>query len=160
MLFVGLWAGAAQGAVLYDQTANGTDSYLTSNDFVAPGDDLADDQVADDFTVPAGQVWTIDEVDVEGFFTGTPPPTVNVFIYANAGSLPGGLLFSQLFAPATNGANYTVPIAGAPALQRGTKVTLDLDIAGTPLSKCSGEVKSHLSIKTKVVHVSPKLLTP
>jgi hypothetical protein len=45
-------------------------------------------------------------------------------------------------------------------LPRHTKVNLELDVAVTPLSKCSGEVKGHLSLKTKVVNVSTKLLTP
>jgi len=76
-------------SILYDQTdnpgANATDSqnFETAND-------AFDDQLADDFVVPAGG-WNVGEVDVGGvYFNGPGPATsVNVIFYADAGGLPG-----------------------------------------------------------------------
>ena len=54
------------------------------------------DFTADDFVVPAGQTWTITEVDAPGFYLNGPGPAdnFNVFFYQNSGSLPGTQVYS------------------------------------------------------------------
>jgi hypothetical protein len=107
----------ASGAVLYDQTDFSTSDNHGSNDWDAPND-AYDDQLADDFIVPEGQTWQISQVDVIGS-GGYDAPTVNVFLYASAGALPGAELFHQPVV-ATNGPNYSIALTGAPSLQAGT----------------------------------------
>ena len=84
----------AHAAVLYDQTDHaGTPTADPSAMNFSPSNDLGTgvgaDRTADDFPVPAGQTWSINEVDVGGAYVGTPPGTVNVFIYADASGQPG-----------------------------------------------------------------------
>src|SRR5262245_45360102 len=83
----------ASGAVLYDQTDFSTFDNRGSNDWNAPMD-AYDDQIADDFIVPEGETWQISQVDVIGT-GGYDAPTVNVFLYASAETLPGAELFHQ-----------------------------------------------------------------
>jgi hypothetical protein len=106
----------AGGAVLYDQTDNATGSNYGSNEWITPHEDFTD-QIADDFTVSSGQSWQISRVDVLGG-NGYASPTVNIFIYANAGSLPGAELFRQSVV-ATNEPNYSLAVSGAPNLNPG-----------------------------------------
>ncbi len=106
----------ASPTVLYDQTDSpGSSGVGSTNDSTTPAKTI---QVADDFSVPAGHHWAISEVDVAGVSTGSPG-TVNVFLYANAGSLPGAQLFAQSNIVAT-GPNYAVALTGAPVLGPGT----------------------------------------
>ena len=106
----------AAPTVLYDQTDSPASSSLGStNTTTTPASTI---QVADDFTVPAGHRWAISEVDAAGVLNGNPG-SVNVFLYANAGSLPGAQLFAQSNIAAT-GPNYAVTLSGAPVLGPGT----------------------------------------
>jgi hypothetical protein len=67
---------------------------IASQDFEADLDD-ADCKAADDFIVPAGKTWSIDEVAIGFTYSGTfPTPTVNInvqFFNDNAG-VPGTLI--------------------------------------------------------------------
>src|SRR6185436_5048122 len=61
-----------------------------------------DNQAADDFVVPGGQVWTIQSIFAQGaYFNGSGPmPLVNLYFYNNAlGGLPGSLIASYLNTP-------------------------------------------------------------
>jgi hypothetical protein len=117
-------AGAAQAFVLYDQTdhagANNADSnalnFSPSNDFGG----INQDRTADDFTVPAGQAWSISEVDVSGAYSEPAQGIVNVYIYPDAAGKPGSALFSQANIAAPGGPNYAVPLANVPSLTAGT----------------------------------------
>lgn len=117
-------AGAAQAFVLYDQTdhagANNGDStapnFSPSNDF-GSGDA---DRTADDFTIPAGQAWSINEVDVSGAYNGVGQGVVNAYVYPDAAGKPGTALFSQINISAPGGPNYAVPLANVPSLGAGT----------------------------------------
>lgn len=112
-------AGAG-AAVLYDQTDSGGSSFPSSDDYGASN--VHTDQIADDFTVPARQTWQITQIDAPGFVFGSPPSTVNAFLYVNSGSLPGAELShgTAISASRTPGGNYTVPLTGTAALQSGT----------------------------------------
>jgi hypothetical protein len=92
--------------ILYDQTSNPAANSTVSQNFETANDPF-DNQLADDFVVPAGG-WTVGQVNVLGvYFNGPGPATdVNVFFYVNAGTLPG--------APVAGGTYLNVPItAGA-----------------------------------------------
>ena len=75
---------------LYDQTDNAAMTATSSQNFETAFDNF-DDQTADDFVVPAGQIWNVEQVNVGGqYFNGTgPADSVNVFFYPNSGTLPG-----------------------------------------------------------------------
>jgi Divergent InlB B-repeat domain len=109
----------ASPTVLYDQTDNLYITKINSTDNATTPANTT--QVADDFSVPAGHHWAISEVDVDGEFLVGSPGSVNVFLYANAGSgsLPGTQLFAQNNIVAT-GPNYAVTLTGAPVLDPGT----------------------------------------
>src|SRR4029077_1892188 len=84
----------APQVVLYDQyNNNGANATFvgTFTDFPTYNSDLADD-----FTVPAGQTWSVESIDADGvYFNGAGPATDwNVFVYADAGGVPGAVLFS------------------------------------------------------------------
>jgi hypothetical protein len=121
MLTAPTWA---QAAVLYDQTDHaGTPTADPNAMNFSPSNDLGAgvgaDRTADDFPVPSGQTWSINEIDVGGAYFGAPPGTVNVFIYADAAGQPGAQLFGQSAITATGGPNYAVPLSGAPELTGG-----------------------------------------
>ena len=107
--------------ILYDQYDNlsGTATLsATFTDFVDFGADLADD-----FVVPAGQTWTVESIDADGlYFNGAGPATDwNVFLYTDAGGLPGGIVASETNLPATQvGTTFTVNFAPSVALTAGT----------------------------------------
>jgi hypothetical protein len=114
-------AGAG-AAVIYDQTAAaGTPEANSANPNFSPSNDLgfASDRTADDFTIPAGQRWSINEVDVTGAYNGGPHGQVNVFLYADAAGKPGAELFHQS-GIVTPGPSYNAPLVGVPELGPGS----------------------------------------
>ena len=112
-------SASANGAVLHDQTNSlGANSYTSEN--FQTSQDALDSWIADDFTVPAGQRWKLSRMEVIGKDEGGPPPFVNIFVYANSGTLPGSELFHRSHIPASDYPNYSAPITGAPSLTSGT----------------------------------------
>jgi hypothetical protein len=127
LLFLGQAAGAPQvpTVVLYDQYDNqgaGT-SHTDSQDF-EPANDALDNQAADDFVVPAGQIWSITGVDVDGEYDASgPADSVHVYFYSNDGNLPGALLASRTSNPYTNGAgagDLVITLSSPVVLAAGT----------------------------------------
>ena len=127
---------AAASVVLYDQTANAAPptadsagpNFSPSNYF----DVSNNDRTADDFTVPAGATWALNEIDVTGALENPiPTPTVNVYLYANAAGKPGAEVFSQVGITPTNAPDFVVPLTGVPSLAAGTYwITVQLADAG------------------------------
>lgn len=112
----------AHAAVLHDQfTPSGTD-YVSSQNF-----ELAlnayDSLGADDFVVPAGKVWQIDRIEVSGRNSGTSQPTTaNLFLFADAGTLPGASILTRNDLPRGTGLTYPdldLPLTGMPILPAG-----------------------------------------
>src|SRR4051794_5400914 len=70
--------------ILYDQL-NNPGGFATSSQQFEAANAAFNAQLADDFVVPAGQTWTVSEVDVAGVYFNGPGPaaSVNVFFYAN-----------------------------------------------------------------------------
>jgi hypothetical protein len=116
-------AGAAQAFVLYDQTDHaGTNDANSSAPNFSPSnhfDGSNEDRTADDFSVPAGQAWSVNEVDVAGAYNSPGQGIVNVYIYPDTAGKPGTALFSQTNISAPGGPNYAVPLANVPSLGPG-----------------------------------------
>lgn len=97
---------------LYDQyNWPGTLSYSSQN-FEASFDTY-DSYLADDFTVPAGQTWSLTQVDVLGeYFNGTgPADSFNVYFFTETGAFPGNSVISTLYIPYTEvNKNFSIPI--------------------------------------------------
>src|SRR5262249_51306489 len=81
--------------LLYDQSDSGDGSSTVSQNF---GDfPTFNSQTADDFVVPALTTWTIQEFTVDGtYFNGNGPASFfDVFVYVDAGGVPGATVTSQ-----------------------------------------------------------------
>jgi hypothetical protein len=100
------------GAVIYDQISGACSNSTTSQKF-EPG--LADfnTELADDFVVPIGQSWTIQQVNVLGVYANGfgPVSSFNIVFYANSGGLPGAVECSLLNQPFTKAATlFSIPL--------------------------------------------------
>lgn len=78
-------------AVLYDQNDNDSGNAISSQNFEAAYD-VYDNMGADDFVVPAGQKWTVSEVDVTGQYTVGPAASVHITFYKNKKNLPQNMV--------------------------------------------------------------------
>jgi hypothetical protein len=114
----------AGAAVLYQQQPIGE---LATP--AAPSHDSADATATDDFTIGDGQVWQVQRVEAAGKAESRGAHTASVSLYADAGSHPGGLLFTQAGIPmppcdaapsAPQPCNLSLPLTGAPSLAPGT----------------------------------------
>src|SRR5205823_3603398 len=95
-----------------------------SQDFET-ANDAFDSQTADDFVVPPGQTWTVQQVVASGvYFNGAGPAvSFNVFFYTNSGTIPGasfpggtytGLAYTNV------GSTFTITLPSALNLPAGT----------------------------------------
>jgi hypothetical protein len=115
-------APAAPNVVLYDQLDNLAGTGTSSQEFEA-AQAAYNDQTADDFTVPAGQDWTVNEVDAGGsYFNGSGPAlSFNVVFYnsttSGANTVPGTAVYTA------TAQTYTES-AGVFAITLSTPVTL------------------------------------
>ena len=111
------------GTLLYGQ-ASGDGTATVSQNFEAANDGY-DSQLADDFVVRAGSVWTIQRVNVSGtYFNGIgPAASVNVSFYSNSGTLPGaavpGGTYTNLAMTDTAG-NFSISLPTNLVLTSGT----------------------------------------
>ena len=114
-------AGASPRVVLHDQYDNAGTSSTSSQNF-EPAADAFDDELADDFVVPGGVGWSIEGVEVQGEYFNGPGPaaSVNVRVYADSGSLPGGLLASRENESFTNGSSFVIALSSPISLGAGT----------------------------------------
>jgi hypothetical protein len=115
---------AASADVLYDQTDHATPPTANFSDpNFSPSNDYGTsfDRTADDFTVPAGQEWSLNEVDVTGAYGGgTPGSQVNVYVARDSAGIPGPLVIDEQAITATGGPSYTIPLVSVPPLTPGT----------------------------------------
>ena len=120
---------AAPAIILYDQTDNPAPTptpptsggVITSQDY-EPEFDNYDSFAADDFVVPAGQIWNITEVDVIGESSEppVPPDSFHVFFYADSGTLPGTLVASRLANPYSGFFTFVITLTSPVMLGEGT----------------------------------------
>ena len=128
---------AAPAVVLYDQYDNPGTNSTSSQNFEASFD-AYDDMLADDFVVPGGQTWNINQVDVAGvYYNGAgPAASVNLTFYDDASTLPGSAVATRNNLSATDtGGSFTIPIPSPVALSEGTywvsaQVNLDFSAGG------------------------------
>jgi hypothetical protein len=116
-------APTTPNVVLYDQYDNATGAAYTSQDFETAFD-AYDNQAADDFVVPAGETWNIDQVDVAGqYSTGGPAAAFHVFIYSDAGGLPGTNVYTaldQTYSDGGTGTDFVITLSSPATLTEGT----------------------------------------
>ena len=110
--------------VLYDQTDGAATTGTRSQNFEAASSSF-DLQAADDFVVPAGQTWTIQQVNVQGLYFNGPgsASSVNVTFYSDSANLPGVAVSGGTYAnvPVTdNGGNFTITLPSRCVLSAGT----------------------------------------
>jgi len=109
-------------AVLYSQTG-ASNNGAPSQNFEASLDAF-DCQSADDFVVPAGEIWNVTQVNVGGTFsaTGGPATSVNVTFYDNSGTLPGPTVVATYANVATFALapNFNITLPSAASLPAGT----------------------------------------
>src|SRR5215208_98328 len=113
--------------ILYDQMNNPAPTptppmpgRVTSQDF-EPELDSYDSFAADDFAVPAGQIWNITEVDVIGESSEppAPPDSFHVFFYTDSGTLPGTLVASRLANPYSGFFTFFITLTSPVTLAEG-----------------------------------------
>jgi hypothetical protein len=110
--------------VLYDQLNNASTTNATGSQNFEPANDAFDDQAADDFVVPGGQIWTVNQVTAKGlYFNGAgPADSFNVTFYADAATLPGAAVAGGNFTNLayTNVAgNFTINLPSGVVLSPG-----------------------------------------
>ena len=110
--------------VLYDQTDGAATTGTRSQNFEAASSSF-DLQAADDFVVPAGHTWTIQQVNVQGLYFNGPgsASSVNVTFYSDSANLPGVAVSGGTYAnvPVTdNGGNFTITLPSRCVLSAGT----------------------------------------
>ena len=78
-------------------------------------------EAADDFVVPAGETWQINQVDVRARVGFPNPTSFNVYIYTESGTLPGTSVYSatNLAVGGTN-PNYIINLTTPADLATGT----------------------------------------
>jgi uncharacterized repeat protein (TIGR02543 family) len=101
-------------AVLYDQYNNDSTVGLASTE----RGDTSTSQAADDFVIPGGDTWTIDEVDVPGANAFPSPTAFNVYFYTNnpVTNLPD-VLVAQEFGRPVGGTNPNFVVTLSPAVR-------------------------------------------
>jgi len=134
--------GKGKGKTLYNQNSNfgyGIDSQNFSST-----DAAYDDAGADDFIVPKGKTWTVNEVDVTGvYYNGSGPATSeDVTFYADSSGVPGKAVkkgtFTNLSCTDTSGSfacklpKKGVKLAGG---SKGTRYWVSV-VANCPFSGC------------------------
>ena len=93
---------------------------VTSQDF-EPELDSYDSFAGDDFIIPAGQIWNINEVDVIGESSEppAPPDSFHVFFYTDSGTLPGTLVASRLANPYSGFFTFFIRLTSPVTLAEG-----------------------------------------
>src|SRR5262245_29426675 len=111
----------ALSAILYEQTSGASTASTNSQNF-EPANDTLDDELADDFVVPGGQTWSVNEVDAIGIYYNGPGPAAsfNVVIYSDSGTFPGTPVCTRSTAPFANvSGSFNIALSPACALTAG-----------------------------------------
>lgn len=97
LLFFSSILGSQAQVVLVDQSTPATTNGLVAQDFEAlfNGNDC---RIADDFTVPSGETWYIDSVELYGFYSVTNPDSagMNFTIYNDNSGTIGSQVYSEV----------------------------------------------------------------
>jgi hypothetical protein len=101
------------GAKLYNQNNDDFGQAVLSENYTDGDFTTYDSYGADDFAIPRGHTWKIDEVDVTGVFAnGSGPATSeNVYFYSDDNGLPGSLISEcDNIVGAASGGNFAIKI--------------------------------------------------
>jgi hypothetical protein len=114
---------STSGEELYNQLGSSGNSLASQN--LNTGYDEYDVESADDFTVPKGKSWLIDEVVISFIYYAIPSPTVSLSVrfYTDNGGMPGDLHteFSNIIVNTTDFINSgVIPLPGVANLNEGT----------------------------------------
>jgi hypothetical protein len=122
-------------ATLVDQTGTDSGIGITSQNFEASFDQY-DNMGADDFTVPAGFVWKVTQVNASGvYYNGSgPASSVHVTFYKNDGGLPGAVVkdFPAVVPTTDNFGSFGIKLPSAVKLKKGkywVSVQANMDFA-------------------------------
>ncbi|MFZ1218067.1 MAG: hypothetical protein WAO00_02185, partial [Chthoniobacterales bacterium] len=110
--------------ILWYQLGSGS-SFGSNSQNYEPANDPFDDELADDFVVPAGETWTIQQISLEGHYSSGntgPATSVNVIFYSDSGTLPGvavpGGTFTNVAMTDTSG-NFIIDLPSSMVLTAG-----------------------------------------
>jgi hypothetical protein len=109
-------------AILYDQNNNPAPvpGGVTSQNFETAFDAF-DAQAADDFVVPAGQTWTVQQVFVVGEYSTGAATSANVFFFSDSATLPGAAVYTATNQPIADVAgDFTITLTVPAVLTAGT----------------------------------------
>ncbi|TVQ29186.1 MAG: hypothetical protein EA370_15580, partial [Wenzhouxiangella sp.] len=118
-------SGNRASELLYDQTASQT-TFGANATYDLDGPATFAVQAADDFTVPPGEVWSVDRVVANGFYltfsTFNPADSVRIFLYEDDAGEPGIELasFFSLTPSADIEGQLTLNLPSAVSLSAGT----------------------------------------
>ena len=101
-------APAAPDVVLYDQYDNDFNNGIVSAN--RTDNPALSAQAADDFVVPAGQTWTVNEVDIRSPVGFGSPTAFGVFFYANGGTLPATPVYSATGLTVVGNPDYVITL--------------------------------------------------
>ena len=107
---------------LFDNNSGDSGIGIVSQNFEEADFAIYDAEGADDFTVPAGHIWTVKEVVVTGvYFNGSgPADSENVRFYTNQGSLPNQALKAYPgVVGADNGGSFDITLPTAVTFSGG-----------------------------------------
>jgi hypothetical protein len=126
--------------ILYDQNNSDAGNGISSQNFTDPDGsfDIYDDGGADDFVVPAGETWTVQEVVVTGvYYNGFgPADSEHVRFYMDDGGRPGAILADRPNLAGTDlGGSFDILLGSDVVLTEGTywvgvRVNMDLGSGG------------------------------
>ncbi|HTG18107.1 MAG TPA: proprotein convertase P-domain-containing protein, partial [Blastocatellia bacterium] len=141
---------ASPFALLYDQTNNAapTPGGVTSQNFEAVNNAF-DSECADDFVVPVGEIWTINQVFVVGEYSiAGPAASANVVFYADSSTLPGAVAATAANSPVTTdvGGDFTITLSAPAVLTSGTYwVSVQANLNFTPTGQWFWDNRSTIS---------------
>ena len=125
-----LAAPARPNVVLYDQYDNDLNNGIVSANRTDNASLSA--QAGDDFVVPAGQTWSVNEVDVRSP-SGFPAPTsFDVYFYQDSATLPGTPVYTATALTVAGNPDYVIPLTTPANLTAGTYwVSVQGEISGS-----------------------------
>jgi hypothetical protein len=99
-------------AVLYSQNDNDAGVGIVAQDFTDADLDIYDAEAADDFTVPGGSRWILTGITATGvYFNGFGPADYEkVVIYADAGGMPGAVVYARKWQARDTAGSFTFPV--------------------------------------------------
>jgi hypothetical protein len=113
----------AGSEVLYSQFDYDAGNGVPSQNFETAFD-AYDCDAADDFTVPGGKIWTVDEIEVKYVYNTLPSPTnLTVRFYNDNAGRPGTLIkeFVGFDVPSATFLTYVIPLPTTVILESGVK---------------------------------------